>query len=165
MRRPNFSQELNFLALELLDQLGNSSPTQQQINEAESTLAHLAKLAKRRGHQTKCDPRQINLLTQHILDQSAKNDGRNRQAYSLGVKYPNVFLTDREGECTYWLLQGHTYKMIATEMNISSRTVECHLQKIRLKLDCHNKRALLRKLRDSDFLANFIADNPDDKRF
>lgn len=48
-------------------------------------------------------------------------------------------VTKREFECMFWLSNGLTAKEIAREMDISSRTVESYMKKIRLKTNLHRR--------------------------
>ncbi|MFN3234583.1 MAG: LuxR C-terminal-related transcriptional regulator [Gammaproteobacteria bacterium] len=52
-------------------------------------------------------------------------------------------LTKREMECFYYILRGYTAKSIATKLNLSVRTVECHLNNVKSKLGCRCKSELI----------------------
>jgi DNA-binding NarL/FixJ family response regulator len=52
-------------------------------------------------------------------------------------------LTQREKEITREVLQGHDYKTIAANLNISTGTVNFHLKSIYLKLDVNSKTELM----------------------
>lgn len=54
-------------------------------------------------------------------------------------------LSKREQECLYYLLRGHTAKSIGNQLNISSKTVEYHIRKLKEKLFCYNKSQLIEK--------------------
>lgn len=47
-------------------------------------------------------------------------------------------LTNRESEILEWLAKGHSYKMIATECDISIDTVRTHIKRIYEKLHVHS---------------------------
>jgi len=51
----------------------------------------------------------------------------------------NASLSPRETEIASWLLRGHTSKEIAKTLDISNRTVETHINNIRLKLGARNR--------------------------
>lgn len=51
----------------------------------------------------------------------------------------------RELECLYFLCKGQTYKEIGRAMNISPRTVETHVERMRIKAECHSKIQLVAK--------------------
>ena len=55
-------------------------------------------------------------------------------------------LTNRQRECIYLLIQGKPTKIIASELNISIRTLEDHLRDIKIRLHCKNKTELIIKL-------------------
>jgi len=52
-------------------------------------------------------------------------------------------LTTREKECLTYVLKGYSAKTIGKHLKIGYRTVETHLEKIKIKLGAHNKQALL----------------------
>ena len=47
-------------------------------------------------------------------------------------------LTDREKDVLGLLVKGHSYKMVAAELNITLETVRSHIKKIYEKLHVHN---------------------------
>lgn len=55
-------------------------------------------------------------------------------------------LTKMQQACASLLLKGYTAKAIGHELNISSRTVEVHINNIKEKLACHTKTELILKL-------------------
>jgi len=57
--------------------------------------------------------------------------------------HPEVKLTQRENEVLTLLLKGHTAKSIAMILTLSHRTVEHHIEKIRLKANCASKLELI----------------------
>ncbi len=56
----------------------------------------------------------------------------------LNIKRGNL-LTDREIEIASWLLRGYTTKEVARILSISQRTVDTHVNNIRLKLRSKNR--------------------------
>lgn len=58
-----------------------------------------------------------------------------------GIKQP----TQREIECLYHLIKGLTLKQIAKKLSISPRTVEHHLENIKIKLNCTSRAELITK--------------------
>ncbi|MCI5057562.1 MAG: LuxR C-terminal-related transcriptional regulator [Flavobacteriales bacterium] len=52
-------------------------------------------------------------------------------------------LSKREVECLYWLEQGKTSDEIGIILNISGRTVESHLSRIKKKLNCYKMSRLV----------------------
>ena len=51
-------------------------------------------------------------------------------------------LTKREQECLLLFLNGYTAKETAQVLNLSYRTIEEHLEKLKVKLGCRYKRNL-----------------------
>lgn len=54
-------------------------------------------------------------------------------------------LTERQSECLFYLLRGFTVPMIAERLAVSKRTVESHIENIKLKAGCFTKQGLLEK--------------------
>jgi len=81
----------------------------------------------------------------------------NRKIYKLGGEYGDLYLTRREAECTFRVIQGKTVAVIATELTLSPRTVEFYLKNAKSKLRCRTKAQLIEKILQSNFLtaANF----------
>ncbi len=52
-------------------------------------------------------------------------------------------LSRRELQCLFYLIQGHSAKSIAKHFNLSPRTIESHIENIKLKTDLLNKRDLI----------------------
>lgn len=53
-------------------------------------------------------------------------------------------LTPREREVVKLVADGKTYKEIAQILGLSSKTVDCHSQKIKRKTQCHSVALLVR---------------------
>lgn len=90
------------------------------------------------------------LPNQSISNQLNLNHVNNVDTFysSLDIKNfyisSNNYLTFRDAECLYWLINGKTAKEIAIITNCSHRTVESRLESIKLKLNCSNKSSLIR---------------------
>jgi DNA-binding CsgD family transcriptional regulator len=57
---------------------------------------------------------------------------------------PNqAILSDREKACMYHLSQGLTLKEIARQLNLSPRTIETYIERVKEKLNCKNKADLI----------------------
>lgn len=55
-------------------------------------------------------------------------------------------LTPRENECLQWLLKGKSAKIIAENMQLSSRTIEIYINAIKKKFSCRTKLELMAML-------------------
>lgn len=81
-----------------------------------------------------------------------------RKRYYLLPNKPEIYLTQREAECSVLVLAGCTNKIIAAHMESSPRTVEFYLKNIRTKLACYSKAHLTRRLHELDFLSLITQD-------
>ena len=71
----------------------------------------------------------------------------NRRKYYLGESFPEIYLTQREAECVFWVVNGLTNKETAEKMQLSSRTIEYYLRNVRCKLNCYSKAHLIQVLK------------------
>jgi len=78
--------------------------------------------------------------------------------YLLGEPLTSVYFTQREAECMMQILQGKTMNETADILNLSPRTVEYYLNKIKRKLNCHKKRDLIKLVSQTDFIKIFQKD-------
>lgn len=78
---------------------------------------------------------------------------------ALGTKYPGIYLSAQESQIAILSLEGESPSDIGKLLNLSLRTIEYYLYKMRLKLNCINAVELCQKLRDSDFLKNTLRDS------
>lgn len=62
----------------------------------------------------------------------------------------DTFLTKREAECLYYLSKADSAKKIGKILNLSPRTVETYLMKVKEKLNCKTKKELINTLINSD---------------
>lgn len=74
------------------------------------------------------------------------------RTYFLGDRFPGIYLTKREAETMFWVIQDHTLAYAAHQMKLSSRTVEFYVKNLRLKLQCKTKKELVEKILQSDLL-------------
>lgn len=72
--------------------------------------------------------------------------------YYLGGKYRDVFLTAKEAQCAYWLIQGKSAEEIAMIESTSAKTTLFHLENIRRKLTCSKQTQIVRILLEMGFL-------------
>lgn len=63
-----------------------------------------------------------------------------------------IIIYGRELECLLQTAKGKQAKVIAKSMNISPRTVETYIERIKIKLGCKTKTALIEKLFNSNIL-------------
>ncbi len=70
--------------------------------------------------------------------------------FSIKKPAPKVSMTPRQQEIVEGLVDGLSYKLIATRMNISVETVRDHIKKIYRKLQINSKGELLRKHMDGE---------------
>ncbi|MDQ2994509.1 MAG: helix-turn-helix transcriptional regulator, partial [Pseudomonadota bacterium] len=65
--------------------------------------------------------------------------------YIVKDSFDDYHLTARESEIMFYLLRGKSAKEIANLINLSVRTVETHLERIKSKMHCHSKSQLIEK--------------------
>lgn len=72
---------------------------------------------------------------------------RQQLSYQLAETVPSdaFSLTERQLECLFYLLRGFSVPMIAERLFVSKRTVESHIENIKLKLDCFTRTELIEK--------------------
>ena len=90
----------------------------------------------------------INELTEEFMKNKifiTKDTPLNQQiSFNIGRYFPETTLSVRESECYYYLLRGYTAKETAKALgSLSNRTVESHIDSIKLKLKCSTKRNLI----------------------
>ncbi len=61
-------------------------------------------------------------------------------------------LSKRQAECLFYLVRGMTYKQIANVIGLSHKTVEHHIQTLKIKLNCKNKSQLVTEALHLDFI-------------
>ncbi|EKD77033.1 MAG: hypothetical protein ACD_42C00498G0002 [uncultured bacterium] len=84
-----------------------------------------------------------------ILVSRKCKDGR---IYALGKKFPELYLTRREAETMFWVVQDFTLAYVAQQMTLSRRTVEFYVKNLKLKLQCRNKKELIETILQTDLL-------------
>ncbi len=72
--------------------------------------------------------------------------------YYLSGKYSNVYLTEKEVRCVYWLLTGKSAEEIATIEGNTKKTVQCHFENIRSKLNCYKQTQIIPIILESGVL-------------
>lgn len=92
-------------------------------------------------------------------DEFVQPRGRNEHKnYYLGSQYPNVYLTRREAETMFWMMQDYTISHAAHRMHLSARTVEFYLKNLKLKFQCKSKNELVEKLLQTNLLQQLEKD-------
>ncbi len=74
----------------------------------------------------------------------------------LSQQWENTYLTFREAQCAYYLYQGKTIRKVAAILNVSSRTVETHVNNLKIKIGCRKKSDLIEILYSSGMLDDII---------
>lgn len=72
-------------------------------------------------------------------------------SHFIGAELNNIYLSKRQLSCAEFLLKGMTSKQIATQLNLSPRTIETYIEILKNKFQCHNKTELILKL--SNYMA------------
>ena len=84
--------------------------------------------------------------------------------YTLGEPLTSIYFTQREAECVIQILQGKTMNETGEILNLSPRTVEYYLGKIKRKLNCRKKRDIIKLVSQTDFAKNFAKDPYNNKQ-
>lgn len=66
----------------------------------------------------------------------------------------NTPLAPREVECIIYILRGKTSKQIARMLQLSHRTVEFYIGRLKNKLHCHTKSELIEKILSGKLIGN-----------
>jgi DNA-binding CsgD family transcriptional regulator len=79
----------------------------------------------------------------HLLDKfsTVKLD----KSYFFDKQHSSIELTEREGQCLFYLIKGKTSKMTANILGISYRTVELYIVNLKIKFNVNNKSELIDK--------------------
>ena len=86
--------------------------------------------------------------------QTEKAEPTKRKSY-LFSDDGSLYLTQREADCIYFLVQGKTIKETAEELLLSPRTVEFYLKRIKDKFNEPSKKKLLTLLQSSPYFHGF----------
>ncbi len=106
-----------------------------------------------------CDDMFEEDIPDNFLEKIAKvKDTRDLRTYYLGKEYPDVYLTKREAECIFWVVQDCTISETALKMQLSARTVEFYVKNMKLKLRCENKKKLVDKILQTNLLQQLEKD-------
>lgn len=105
------------------------------------------------------DQREYNPLSELDDYPSERRQPQNHQSYFLSDPPTQEYLTQREAECVYLLLQGMTMKRIGATLSLSPRTIEFYLKRIKIKLNCNSKHELINHINASRFSDIFKPDS------
>lgn len=94
---------------------------------------------------------QIVMLTHKKTNPKAQNKST---IFLIGGKYDDARLSAIECECLFYTLIGDTAKQIANRIKRSHRTVEQHIESLKIKFDCRTKSKLIAKMIESGFLGS-----------
>lgn len=78
--------------------------------------------------------------------------------YSLGESMTSIYFTQREAECVMAIMQGKTMLETGASLQLSPRTVEYYLDRIKRKLNCRKKSDIIKIVSQTDFATNFTKD-------
>ncbi len=91
------------------------------------------------------DEKKIELQPKSTLSEPVKPPIIEYQGVAKDTKHP-VILSRQEVGCLLQLMEGKSAKVTAAELNISSRTVEYHLNKVRQRMGCRSKLEIFKKI-------------------
>lgn len=72
--------------------------------------------------------------------------------FFLGDSFPGVYLTKREAQSMYYLLQNKTIPQVGKLLALSARTIEFYVKNMKLKVGAKTKRHLLDVIRSTDIM-------------
>lgn len=73
-------------------------------------------------------------------------------SYLLSTEFKPLPLTDKQENCLFLLIRGKSIKQIARVLQVSPRTIESHLEAIKIKLKCSSKSDLIEKAINLGFI-------------
>jgi len=99
------------------------------------------------------------------LKKSAQTQEKDHEKFFEETKWSNLLLkpeknilrlSKREGECLIHLVNGLTMKKMASLMDVSIRTIETHINNIKIKTKCYNKSEIIQLANKTlPFLSNY----------
>jgi len=121
--------------------LGNKFQLKNKENQIIGTETHIIEIT---------NPKliQLNQLLQKIDLYRDKKTSH----YSIGKMKERINLSKRQNECLFFILRGKTTKEIANILNVSIRTIESHLEEIKIKFRCRTKSELIIKAIEEGFM-------------
>ncbi len=79
---------------------------------------------------------------------------KNPTRYYLGESYPDVYLSMREAQCVVLYLENSSNLEIANLLNLSTRTVEFYFDNVKAKLNIKNKKQIVERIKNTDFITS-----------
>lgn len=76
----------------------------------------------------------------------ASGNRATNQRYYLLENNQELYFTYREMEILLFLTKDMTYKVMGAKLDLSDRTIECHVRRMRLKVGCINRFDLVEKI-------------------
>jgi len=78
-----------------------------------------------------------------LITSLTKINTQKKPVFALGKKINDIELSVRQKQCLFFLLYGKTAKAIANILKISPRTVETHIDNMKIKFGCRSKSELI----------------------
>lgn len=63
--------------------------------------------------------------------------------YYLSGNYSDVYLTEKEMRCVYWLVNGKSAEEMAFIEGNTKKTIQCYFENIRVKLNCYKQTQII----------------------
>lgn len=105
----------------------------------------------------------ISAYIESLAEQISPTDSLKIKRYYFSGYMKDIYLSKREAECLADLFDGLSAKEIARKRNISARTVEVHVEHIKLKLKCSAKSEMIKKAKMCGFEQIYKAIKPTNK--
>lgn len=81
--------------------------------------------------------------SEYLIQPAEPKEKKIPKSYYLEGEYKDIYFTQREVECLYFMLQGCSIVKTARLLDLSARTVEFYLKNMRVKLSASSKNHLL----------------------
>lgn len=91
-------------------------------------------------------------LALHQSDQKKFGEERQQAHYVLTDAHANLPLTARQREVLFYSIRGNSCKEIGKRLGISYRTVEEHINQVKIRLNCNTKSQVVEQVLDKGFL-------------
>ena len=81
-----------------------------------------------------------------VKPKNPKNKNKNKPKQTILDADKKLYLTPREHQCVCLFMDGLTIKQVGQSLELSPRTIEFYLKRIKERFSCRNKIELLNKL-------------------